>query len=156
LTNDYVNFAADVGKKIILARCNKEKDSTKPGLVRRAVDFPTLMLSIGFSPAFTFYLSKIEDYDSLIKFYKYLLNEEQDTQPICKELERKEGAGYAGYVAILLLVLEKIGKPIKIDENSSSNYSLLINLSTLVDLKDEWRILPYLSELKKVLEALPL
>jgi len=114
------------------------------------------MLSIGFSPAFTFYLSKIEDYDSLIKFYKYLLNEEEDTQPICKELERKEGAGYAGYVAILLLVLEKIGKPIKIDENSSSNYSLLINLSTLVDLKDEWRILPYLSELKKVLEALPL
>ncbi|ADB86633.1 type III-B CRISPR module-associated protein Cmr5 [Saccharolobus islandicus] len=153
--SEFVKFAASIGKKIITANCQIEKDSSKPGLVRRAVDFPSLMLSLGFSPAFTFYISKIEKYENVYKVYQTLKGSSNDNSVICEELQKKESAGYSGYVGILLVTLEKIGKNISISPDVNKLYSALIDLATNVSFKDEKMILPYLNEIKKVLEALP-
>ncbi|ACR41492.1 CRISPR-associated protein Cmr5 [Saccharolobus islandicus] len=153
--NEYVNFAANIGKRIISANCQIEKDSSKPGLVRRAIDFPSLMLSLGFSPAFTFYISKIEKYENVYKVYQTLKGISNDNSVICEELQKKESAGYSGYVGILIMTLEKIGKSISITSDTNKLYLELIDLATKVDFKDERMILPFLNEIKKVLEALP-
>ncbi len=170
---------------MISANCdshgNKESGDTKAGLVRRATNFPTLMLSLGFKPAFTFYISKIENYQNLVGAYKFLSGGDgAGKEAICNELGRGEGAGYAGYVAILLSVLTKIGKKIQLEEQSkeeqskeeqskeeqskeeqskeeqSKVYSMLLSLVSDMNFKDERRVLPYLIEIKKVMEALPL
>jgi CRISPR type III-B/RAMP module-associated protein Cmr5 len=153
--SEFVNFAASIGKRIITANCQIEKGSGKPGLVRRAVDFPSLMLSLGFSPAFTFYISKIEKYENVYKVYQTLKGNNADNSAICEELQKRESAGYSGYVGILLVTLEKIGKNISVSPDANKLYSALIDLATKVDFKDERMILPYLNEIKKVLEALP-
>ncbi|AGJ62247.1 CRISPR-associated protein, Cmr5 [Saccharolobus islandicus] len=153
--SEFVNFAASIGKRIITANCQIEKDSSKPGLVRRAVDFPSLMLSLGFSPAFTFYISKIEKYENVYKVYQTLKGNNADNSVICEELQKKESAGYSGYVGILLVTLEKIGKDISVSPDVNKLYTALIDLATKVDFKDERIILPYLNEIKKVMEALP-
>jgi len=153
--SEFVNFAASIGKKIIAANCQIEKGSGKPGLVRRAVDFPSLMLSLGFSPAFTFYISKIEKYENVYKVYRILKGDSNDNSAICEELQKRESAGYSGYVGILLVTLEKVGKNTSISPDVNKLYSALIDLATKVDFKDERMILPYLNEIKKVMEALP-
>jgi tRNA U55 pseudouridine synthase TruB len=58
-------------------------------------------------------------------------------------------------VGILLVTLEKVGKNISVSPDANKLYSALIDLATKVDFKDERMILPYLNEIKKVLEALP-
>jgi len=153
--SEFVKFAASIGKKIITANCQIEKGPSKPGLVRRAVDFPSLMLSLGFSPAFTFYISKIEKYDNVYKVYQTLKGNSNDSSVICEELQKKESAGYSGYVGILLFTLEKIGKDVSVPPDADKLYLALIDLATNVSFKDERMILPYLNEIKKVLEALP-
>ncbi|MBB5254876.1 type III-B CRISPR module-associated protein Cmr5 [Sulfurisphaera ohwakuensis] len=153
--NEYVDFAINIGKRIISANCQLEKDLSKPGLVRRAVDFPSLMLSLGFSSAYMFYISKVEKYENVHKVYQVLKGVSNDTSVICEELQKKESAGYSGYIGILLLTLEKIGKNVIITSDTSKLYYELIDIATKVDFKDERIMLLYLNEIKKVLEALP-
>jgi CRISPR type III-B/RAMP module-associated protein Cmr5 len=153
--SEYVRYASDIGKKIILANCQVQEGSGKPGLVRRAVDFPSLMLSLGFSPAFTFYVSKVENYHNVLAFYQTIKGNSSNTSIICSELEKKESTGYAGYIGILLTILEKIGKKMGVINDPIKLYSYLMDITNEVEVKDERLILPYLNEIKKVLEALP-
>ena len=154
--SEYVKFAADVAKKVISAGCGEIKGSGKPGLVRRAIDFPSLMLTLGFQPAFTFYASKIDNYGNVYRVYKYLKGDLNDGSAICGELERSEGSGYAGYVAVLLLLLEKVGKDVKLtSERPEEVFKVLLDLTTSVDFSTERLLLPYLEEVKKIMEALP-
>ena len=154
--SEYVKFAAELAKKVILAGCGEIKGSGKPGLVRRAVDFPSLMLTLGFQPAFTFYVSKIDNYANVYRVYKYLKGELSDGSAICSELERSEGSGYAGYVGVLLILLEKVGKVVKLtSEKPGEVFSVLLDLVTSVDFSTERVLLPYLEEVKKIMEALP-
>jgi CRISPR type III-B/RAMP module-associated protein Cmr5 len=162
LANKYVKFASDIGIKLIKCvdrTANQNEGDKKAGLVRRAVDFPSLMLNAGFAPAFTFYISKVENYNNLISVFKYLDSDDQNScEAIREELKKEEGAGYAGYVVILIEVLKKIGKNVKSISNLKDEeiYSELLDIANKVDLKDERLIMPYLYELKKVMEALPI
>jgi CRISPR type III-B/RAMP module-associated protein Cmr5 len=176
LANKYVKFASDIGIKLIKCvdrTANQNEGDKKAGLVRRAVDFPSLMLNAGFAPAFTFYISKVENYNNLISVFKYLDSDDQNScEAIREELKKEEGAGYAGYVVILIEVLKKIGKIDKLErvlKEIGKNDKLedkdkvlkeiifeLLDIANKVDLKDERLIMPYLYELKKVMEALPI
>jgi len=168
LSNDYVKLASEIGRKVALlaheSKCHlkqeqQENDSRKAGIVRRAVDFPSLMLSIGFSSAFTFYLSKAgQDFSSIVSFFKYLTTDEF-SENVCGELEKKEGVGYAGYIAILLFIMKKTGKSVEIEPDVKKAYSTLsalLDIADSLDYKYERKLLFYLHEVKKVLEALPL
>ncbi|AAK41734.1 type III-B CRISPR module-associated protein Cmr5 [Saccharolobus solfataricus] len=155
MESEYVKFATEIGKRIVSAQCKIQSGPSKPGLLRRSADFPSLMLGIGFSPAFTFYISKIEDYNRFKDIYNYLSGGKGNPASICKELDKREGSGYAGYVAIILLVLNNIGKRIRIGDDPKDIYYSLLDVASSVGSKEERLILPYLNEIKKVLEALP-
>lgn len=191
VTNEYVKFAVDVGKKLAVAlqNCLKRQQAqggqgsgsrqseprsqgaegsgqgkgnsgqSKLGIVRRAVDFPSLMLNLGFQPAFTFYLSKLsklEDFRAVYEVYKYLKDDGSDVpNEVCGELSNAEGSGYAGYVAIVLHALEKAGKSVQVDQDWVALFKDLLDLTVSVTLDDERVLLQYLEEVKKVLEALP-
>ncbi len=76
---------------------------------------------------------------------------------LCKELEKSEGAGYSGYIAILLYLFKqpafRIVSNVEVDEKKL--YYQLVELSKKVELQDEKLIGAYLIEVKRVLEALP-
>ena len=132
---------------------------SKLGIVRRALDFPSLMLTLGFQPAFTFYLSKLselKDFRAVYEVYKYLKNDGSDVpNEVCGELRSAEGSGYAGYVAIVLHALGKAGKSVQVDQDLVTLFKNLLDLTVSVTLDDERVLLQYLEEVKKVLEALP-
>lgn len=151
---DPVSFAADIGKAVASAKCSLAKGSN-PGLVRRAKEFPSLMLSVGFGPAFTFFLAKVEDYNAVSEVFRYLSGGGANSQALCSEMEAREGAGYAGYVAILLLALREVGKSISVDGGSLELYINLLDVAKQVSVKEARRLAPYLEEVKEVLEALP-
>ncbi|TRM74038.1 type III-B CRISPR module-associated protein Cmr5 [Sulfolobus sp. E5] len=169
MNNEYVKFAADIGRKVVgcvasdegkkSEKGNAYEQDKKAGLVRRAVDFPSLMLTAGFSSAFMFYLSKVENYKKLKNVLKYIESDDKKSlEDMCDEVKKDEGVGYTGYISILIKALKKIGKPIpNLDSLSDDKlYTELLNITDNVDFRDERLLLPYLYELKKVLEALPL
>ncbi|MGC9113025.1 type III-B CRISPR module-associated protein Cmr5 [Acidilobus sp.] len=160
--SDFVSFAADVGTKLVAAGCQGGGDSkSKPGIVRRAVDFPSLMVGLGFQPAFTFYLSKIERFSAVSGIYSYLTGKAgldgRVKAELCEELERSEGAGYAGYVAIVLYALNKVGESVSVGGAEEDIYKSLLGIASKeLTLAKERLLSEYLLEVKKVLEAMPL
>ncbi|ADL18421.1 hypothetical protein ASAC_0012 [Acidilobus saccharovorans 345-15] len=160
--SDFVGFAADVGTKLIAAGCQGGGSSnSKPGIVRRAVDFPSLMISLGFQPAFTFFLSKVERFSAVSAIYSYLTGkaklDDGVKAAICDELRRSEGAGYAGYVAIILYALSRVGESVSVGGNEEEIYKSLLGIALKeLALAKERLLSEYLLEVKKVLEAMPL
>ena len=136
-----------------------DSEQSKLGIVRRALDFPSLMLTLGFQPAFTFYLSKLselKDFRAVYEVYKYLKGDGSNVpNEVCSELRSAEGSGYAGYVAIILYALEKVGKSVQVDEDLVTLFRNLLDLTVSVTLDDERVLLQYLEEVRKVLGALP-
>lgn len=158
---DYVRFAAELASKIASVKCEgatpgeREK---KAGLVRRAQEFPSLMLSFGFFPAFTFYLSKLEakDYTRLASMLDYLRGKNNSGKEFCEELRPSEGGGYVGYVAVLVMVLETVKSlNLNVQGDPMSVFKALIETAEKVTFKDQWAISLYVNEAKKVLEAMP-
>mgnify|MGYP001626439274 FL=1 len=173
--NEYVKFASDIINKIISTQCQyinlkikDGKNNVKPGLVRRAIDFPSLMLNLGFIPAFTFYLSKAGEHKNIYELYDYLKSENQNqvtnsnymenSNLLCKEMDISESCGYTGYVSILILLLEKIGKlslkDLSQHRPDETLAKLLNETEKNIGIREERIILAYLIELKKVMEAL--
>ncbi|MCY0858876.1 MAG: type III-B CRISPR module-associated protein Cmr5 [Sulfolobaceae archaeon] len=159
-------FAAYIANRIIdgITECGggvQEERGKKPGLVRRAVDFPSLALSVGVGPAMTFFLSKSsEDVKKIKGVYGYLNGNSNDRKDLCDEMKKEEGSGYAGYIAILMLILKEIGRADVDEINKVDNvmelYKKVLNIATHIDFKDFRTMNPYILEVKKVLEGLPL
>lgn len=164
--SETVSFAIEIGKKVLnlssgpeCSQYNKERESKeKVGIVRRAVDFPSLMYDIGFSSAFLFYLSKVEEKSNIFSFYKYLESGEKN-KSLCSELTKKEGSGYAGYIAILIYLLKRLNKTSDININAGNEKDIIKNildLSQKVSPSEIKLVASYLIEVKRVMEALPL
>nr|MEB2792989.1 hypothetical protein [Caldisphaeraceae archaeon] len=82
MKNDPVSYGIYIGEKILNAikhcdskqgegRQSVQESAQKIGVVRRAVDFPSLMLSLGIKAAYVFYLSKSKVFEkgNQKKFY---------------------------------------------------------------------------------------
>jgi len=85
---DYIDFVIEYGKKL-----EKKREECKniDAFIRRAEDFPSLVVQEGLVPAMTFYYSKAE---------KEINIENAD----CEELTN-EGKGYSVYLSFLIDVL---------------------------------------------------
>ncbi len=138
------------------------------GFTVRIRNLPSLMLEAGVVPALTFYLSKVEMRDTLLKdLYKYFsgkigLNELDNYLDKCKEnklLEEvgsKESAGYSLAMAVILSAMNNL-LGINFDENDFLK-SVAENLKSLWKDADkrfelELKLSIYAEELKKLVEA---
>ncbi|MGC9117277.1 MAG: hypothetical protein ACP5ID_06770 [Conexivisphaera sp.] len=155
---DSVSFAAQVGARInslLGARgaAGGKEESFKMGLIRRAREFPGLALSLGLPSALTFYMSKagekLRDLDKLVKCLRAEGSDGECEDMWRGELSREEGSGYLGYIAILVLALGKLGQ-----EPKPLDYGGLMSVLRELDVRKQRLLMPYLIEVKKVLEAL--
>ncbi|MGC8970184.1 MAG: hypothetical protein ACP5LG_06495 [Conexivisphaera sp.] len=155
---DSVSFAADVGARMYgllkdsgqLGQQRAGSGSSKMGLVRRAQEFPSLVLSIGLSPAVTFYMAKAGDgLRELGKLIGCLGGKGEGCESWEKELSREEGKGYTGYLAILVAALSRLGVA-----PPSNDYRGMLEAVRGLDVRRQRLLMPYIIEVKKVLEAL--
>lgn len=190
-SNDPVLYAVNIGKKVLYAVniCNQnqqikaDKDNRnnqgkgnnneeKYGIVKRAVDFPSLMLSVGLNAAYTFYLSKISlssDIDKIVYLFKYFDDNTQNNnmdKNICEEFSKKEGAGYLSYISLLLKMLKdmqlininfvnKKDETKEKNDTENENYkNILLDIVEKLNLRTQRQLLPYVLEIKNVLEAI--
>jgi len=124
---DYIDFVIEYGKKL---EKKKEECKTIDAFIRRAEDFPSLVVQEGLVPAMTFYYSKAEEVTSV---------ENAD----CDELTN-EGKGYSVYLSFLIDVLKSL-----------ANLKCTSPLDCIKEVRQEEivitrKILPILVEMKKV------
>ena len=124
---DYIDFVIEYGKKFEKKREECEKIDA---FIRRAEDFPSLVVQEGLVPAMTFYYSKAE---------KEVNIENAD----CEELAN-EGKGYSVYLSLLIDVLRsfanlKCTSPLDCIREVRQNEIIITR-----------KILPILVEVKKV------
>jgi len=167
-TPDPVGFAVDVGRRVhdALQRCESSKrrgeggEAKKLGLTRRAQEFPALAAQLGLAPALAFYMSKAAEGEAPERFarvrasYEYL--SKGSPVDFCGELSTEEGSGYAFYLAVLILLAERaLGAEVARGPEA-------VSVDGLLDLVRRFRselwyqraLMPYLIEVKRVLEAL--
>jgi len=124
---DYIDFVIEYGKKL---EKKKEKCERIDAFMRRAEDFPSLVVQEGLVPAMTFYYSKAEK----------VTNVENAS---CKELT-EEGRGYSVYLSFLIDVLKNF-----------ANLKCTSPLDSIREVRQDEivitrKILPILVEMKKV------
>jgi len=124
---DYIDFVIEYGKKLEKKR---EECGKIDAFIRRAEDFPSLVVQEGLVPAMTFYYSKAE---------KEVNIENAD----CEELAN-EGKGYSVYLSLLIDVLR-----------SFANLKCTLPLDCIREVRQNEiiitrKILPILVEVKKV------
>jgi len=124
---DYIDFVIEYGKKLEKKREECEKIDA---FIRRAEDFPSLVVQEGLVPAMTFYYSKAG---------KEINIEKAD----CEELAN-EGKGYSVYLSLLIDVLRsfanlKCTSPLDCIREVRQNEIIITR-----------KILPILVEVKKV------
>ncbi|MFP3234260.1 MAG: type III-B CRISPR module-associated protein Cmr5 [Sulfolobaceae archaeon] len=124
---DYIDFVIEYGKKLEKKREECEKIDA---FIRRAEDFPSLVVQEGLVPAMTFYYSKAG---------KEVNIEKAD----CEELAN-EGKGYSVYLSLLIDVLRsfanlKCTSPLDCIREVRQNEIIITR-----------KILPILVEVKKV------
>jgi len=124
---DYIDFVIEYGKKL-----EKKREECKniDAFIRRAEDFPSLVVQEGLVPAMTFYYSKAE---------KEINIENAD----CEELTN-EGKGYSVYLSFLIDVLRNF-----------TNLKCTSQLDCIREVRQgeivvTRKILPILVEMKKV------
>ncbi|MFP3233637.1 MAG: type III-B CRISPR module-associated protein Cmr5 [Sulfolobaceae archaeon] len=124
---DYIDFVIEYGKKL-----EKKREECKniDAFIRRAEDFPSLVVQEGLVPAMTFYYSKAE---------KVINIENAD----CEELTN-EGKGYSVYLSFLIDVLRNF-----------TNLKCTSQLDCIREVRQgeivvTRKILPILVEMKKV------
>gem|GEM_PF-3214301 len=166
--SDPVGFAVDVGRRVhgALQKCDSSQrrgeggEAKKLGLTRRAQEFPTLAAQLGLAPALTFYMSKAAEGKVSERFarvntsYKYL--SEGSPVDVCDELSTEEGSGYAFYLAVLILLAGRV-LGVEVARGPGA-----VSVDGLLDLVKRFRselwyqraLMPYLIEVKRVLEAL--
>lgn len=131
---DYIDYVIEYGKKLEEKKkeCKeKDKNSSIDAFIRRAEEFPSLVVQEGLVPTMTFYYSKAEG--------KQVSIEKAD----CGELSG-EGKGYSVYMDFLLDVLKKFAE-LKC-ENPLDCIKEVRQKEILVSRK----IIPILIEMKKV------
>lgn len=173
ITLDPVKEALEVVIKIddLISNCKhiiKEevKEIKAHALERRGKDLPALVLQSGFVTSITFYLSKLDSEVLYSKTYNKLrgFNTELDKN-YCNDLSndlREEGKGYTIMLALVNYYLSKIAESKQINECKNLNgiISVAKCLKTLRESTEagefivESLMMPYLIELKKLLEAL--
>jgi len=124
---DYIDFVIEYGKKL---EKKKEKCEKIDAFIRRAEDFPSLVVQEGLVPAMTFYYSKAGN----------AVNVENAD---CDELTN-EGKGYSVYLGFLIDVLK-----------SFANLKCTSPLDCIKEVRQDEivitrKILPILVEMKKV------
>ncbi|MFP3165426.1 MAG: type III-B CRISPR module-associated protein Cmr5 [Acidianus sp.] len=124
---DYIDFVIEYGKKL-----EKKREECKniDAFIRRAEDFPSLVVQEGLVPAMTFYYSKAE---------KVINIENAD----CEELTN-EGKGYSVYLSFIIDVLRNF-----------TNLKCTSQLDCIREVRQgeivvTRKILPILVEMKKV------
>ena len=124
---DYINFVIEYGKKL-----EKKKTECKSidAFIRRAEEFPSLLVQEGLVPAMTFYYSKAEGVVDLEKAE-------------CEELSN-EGKGYSAYLGFLIDVL---GKFCNVNCKDALDCIRSVRERELVITR---KVLPVLVEMKKV------
>jgi len=124
---DYIDFVIEYGKKLE----KKKRECGKiDAFIRRAEDFPSLVVQQGLAPAMTFYYSKA---GNAVKV------ENAD----CKELT-DEGKGYSVYLGFLIDVLKNFAN-LKCTSPLDSIREVRQNEIVITR-----KILPILVEMKKV------
>jgi CRISPR type III-B/RAMP module-associated protein Cmr5 len=164
--------AIKLGKKLVSLKeeCKQDID----GYVRRAVDFPSLMLSSGLVSALTFYLSK-SDVDEVKKYYQYWSGGDKVHKELCNDVGKGSSKGYSAYTASLLYVLKNSGveacgmlensrekKDTKEEENNTKNAKDSLENAILMcleavekdEIKVEKRVVDTLVRLKEISEML--
>lgn len=164
--------AIELGKKLVSLKeeCKQDID----GYVRRAVDFPSLMLSSGLVSALTFYLSK-SNVDEVKKYYRYWSGGDGAHKELCNDVGKGSSRGYSAYTASLLYVLKNSGveacgmledsrekKDTKEEENNTKNAKdslekvILMCLEAVEkdEIKVEKRVVDTLVRLKEISEML--
>jgi len=160
--NDCYKKKAEEEKKNVVEIIKKELDLH--GFTTRMKNFPSLITEAGTIPALTFYLSKVGvDEDMLKKLYLYFNNEEGGlpvpsgcNDSLLDEVSKKESAGYAIAVAMLLSAVNKLA-----DVEFNTNNFLLDVLDKLKRLLEdstkrfelEYNLGAYSIEAKKLVEA---
>ncbi len=125
---DYIDYVIEYGKKL---EEKKEKCGNIDAFVRRAEEFPSLVVQEGLVPSMTFYYSKAESkVDSL-------------DAVDCDEI-KNEGKGYSVYLFFLTDVLKKF---CNINCNDSLECIREVRKNELIVTR---KILPTLVEMKKV------
>jgi CRISPR type III-B/RAMP module-associated protein Cmr5 len=124
---DYIDFVIEYGKKLEKKKTECQKIDA---FIRRAEDFPSLVVQEGLVPAMTFYYSKAEKVTNV---------ENAD----CKELT-DEGKGYSVYLSFLTDVLKNFA-----NLNCTSPLDCIKEVRQK-EIEITRKILPILVEMKKV------
>ncbi|MGC9113173.1 type III-B CRISPR module-associated protein Cmr5 [Acidilobus sp.] len=166
-----VDIAIDVAKKLEdLKKICKPKDAKASGIegyVRRAEDFPALMLQAGLVSALTFFLSKA-DLDKVNQYFNYwktgylpapLSSSSGETSPQsesgrksfhpCDDLGEGAGKGYSAYTASLFYVLT-MANDCKISSIVVSDVLKCLDALESRELKVERKITPILLRIKEL------
>jgi len=156
-----------------------EEKSSVPALVRRAKDFPMLASELSLSSALIFFISKAESQDVLFDSYQVFhsvfenglkngkvtdVKEEIVNDVINSALKTDEGAGYDVYAGLTFaLIRTKLdqGFGLKPPEKVSSSEAFLVEALKILKNTEESgkgfelqrRIMPYLTEIKRVMEV---
>ena len=133
------------------------------GLVSRVKSFPALMMDSGLVPAFTFYLSKVNTTEDVLKaLYLYFSGKGSAPKPkdckdkLIEEASKKESAGYSIAVAMLLSAMTKL-KGYEFDDSDFLK-SVVEKLRDLANKPEErlaleYSLGAYSIEMKKLVEA---
>jgi len=159
--------AIKLGKKLVSLKEECKQDVE--GYVRRAVDFPSLMLSSGLVSALTFYLSK-SNVNEVKEYYQYWSKDDKAHKELCNDVGKGSSRGYSAYTASLLYVLKNSGveacgmledssekkeKDTKEAKNSLENVILMCLEAVEKDeIKVEKRVVDTLVRLKEISEML--
>jgi CRISPR type III-B/RAMP module-associated protein Cmr5 len=158
------DLAIDIGNKLEALKeiCKEKKGSSGiDGYVRRAEDFPSLMLQAGLVAATTFYLSKA-NLDSMDKYYIYWKTgniPEVDTGnnegkkerfDVCSDLSESTSKGYSAYAASLFYIFGSVFGDCKSDNLKPSDVLKCLNLLERDELKYERTLAPILIRVKEI------
>lgn len=133
---DSVSLALSIGEELLEL---KEKCGSIEGFVRRARDFPSLVLGSGLVPSLTFYLSKVDDYTIF-----------SSKETICNDIKDE------GYGTLLYFVLKRVSEITGLNICLSSDKKNVLECLKKVrenELKLQAQLMPFLIELKKVSEV---
>lgn len=128
--SDYIDYVIEYGKKL---ERKKAECTNIDAFVRRAEDFPSLVMQEGLVPAMTFYYAKAEGKVRSLEYVE------------CEEISN-EGKGYSLYLMFLVDALNKFGN-IKCNDNNPLECIKEVRKNEIMITK---KILPILVEIKKI------